>query len=70
MTEKLQLAEARYDEISAKLSDPATAADNELYRSLMQEYKSLTPLIETFRSLKQAQALFDEAKELLADGDE
>lgn len=70
MTEKLQLAEARYDEISAKLSDPATAADNELYRSLMQEYKSLTPLIETFRSLKQAQARFDEAKELLTDGDE
>ena len=62
MTEKLQLAEARYDEISAKLSDPATAADNELYRSLMQEYKSLTPLIETFRSLKQAQARFDEAR--------
>ena len=28
MNEKLVMAEARYDEISAKLSDPAVIADN------------------------------------------
>lgn len=70
MIEKLQLAEARYDEISAKLSDPAVVSDNALYRSLMQEYKTLTPLIETFRSYKRAQESLEEAKTLLSDADE
>ena len=70
MIEKLQLAEARYDEISAKLSDPAVVSDNALYRSLMQEYKALTPLIETFRSYKRAQESLEEAKTLLSDADE
>ena len=70
MIEKLQLAEARYDEISAKLSDPAVVSDNALYRSLMQEYKNLTPLIETFRSYKRAQESLEEAKTLLSDADE
>ena len=70
MIEKLQLAEARYDEISAKLSDPAVVSDNALYRSLMQEYKNLTPLIETFRSYKRAQESLEESKALLSDADE
>ncbi len=70
MIEKLLLAEARYDEISAKLSDPAVVSDNALYRSLMQEYKNLTPLIETFRSYKRAQESLEEAKTLLSDADE
>ena len=70
MIEKLQLAEARYDEISAKLSDPAVVSDNALYRSLMQEYKNLTPLIETFRSYKRAQESLEESKALLSDTDE
>ena len=70
MIEKLQLAEARYDEISAKLSDPAVVSDNALDRSLMQEYKNLTPLIETFRSYKRAQESLEESKALLSDADE
>ena len=70
MIEKLQLAEARYDEISAKLSDPAVVSDNALYRSLMQEYKNLTPLIETFRSYKRAQESLEESKALFSDADE
>ena len=70
MIEKLQLADARYDEISAKLSDPAVVSDNALYRSLMQEYKNLTPLIETFRSYKRAQESLEESKALLSDADE
>lgn len=62
MTEKLDLAAARYDEISMRLSDPDVVSNNKLYTELMREYKSLTPLIETYkryrsleRSLKDAQ---------------
>ena len=52
MNEKLMIAEARYDEIGVKLSDPAVIADIKLYRDLMREYKSLTPLMEVWQKYK------------------
>ncbi|MCH5208419.1 MAG: peptide chain release factor 1 [Oscillospiraceae bacterium] len=54
MQEKLQMIISRYDEISAKLSDPKTVSDNRLYTELMREYKSLTPLIEVWQRYKKA----------------
>ena len=39
MNDKLMMAEARYDEIGVKLSDPTVIADNKLYRDLMREHK-------------------------------
>lgn len=54
MREKLQMIISRYDEISAKLSDPKTVGDNKLYTGLMREYKSLTPLIEQWRKYEKA----------------
>ena len=65
MNEKLMMAEARYDEISAKLSDPAVIADNKLYRDLMREHKNLTPLMEVWHKYKKAQRGFDDAVEAL-----
>ena len=65
MNEKLVMAEARYDEISAKLSDPAVIADNKLYRDLMREHKNLTPLMEVWQKYKKAQRGFDDAVEAL-----
>lgn len=54
MNEKLEVLNARYDEISVKLSDPTVISDNKLYRDLMREYKNLTPLIEMWKKYKQA----------------
>lgn len=68
MTDKLKMAEARYDEINAKLADPAVVSDNKLYRELMQEHKELTPLIETYRLYTAAEKNFEDAKALLAEG--
>ena len=65
MLEKLQMITARYDEISAKLSDPKVAADNALYAALMKEYKSLTPIVDTFNRYKKAENNCKEAKILL-----
>ncbi|MGN0683222.1 MAG: peptide chain release factor 1 [Oscillospiraceae bacterium] len=55
MNEKLEVLNARYDEISMKLSDPAVIADNKQYKELMREYKNLGPLIETWNKYKQAE---------------
>ncbi|MDL2215568.1 peptide chain release factor 1 [Ruminococcaceae bacterium OttesenSCG-928-N02] len=68
MLDKLLVVKNRYEEIAQRLQEPATAADNTLYRTLMKEYKNLTPLVETFTQYEKASAAFAEAKELLDAG--
>ncbi|MDR1674406.1 MAG: peptide chain release factor 1 [Oscillospiraceae bacterium] len=65
MFEKLKLMEEKYEGISQKLSDPEVISDNELYKQLMKEYKSLSPIIEKYREYLAASEDFNEAKELL-----
>ncbi len=65
MLDKLRMADARYDEINNKLTDPTVIADNALYTALMKEYKSLTPLIETYHSYQKAEHDFEDAKSAL-----
>ncbi len=54
MQEKLSMIIARYEEISAKLSDPKVVSDNKIYTELMKEYKNLTPLIDTHKRYQKA----------------
>lgn len=68
MLNKLRIAEARFDEVSQKLTDPSVINDNELYKNLMKEYKNLDPLIEKFREYKTVQKHMEEAKSLLDEG--
>lgn len=70
MTDKLELAAARYDEISAKLADPAVVSDNKLYTELMREYKGLTPLIEMYKQYKSAERSLEDASAAMEDDDE
>ncbi|MDO4566863.1 MAG: PCRF domain-containing protein, partial [Oscillospiraceae bacterium] len=67
MFEKLLEVEARYEEISGRLSDAAVVSDNKLYRDLMREYKNLTPVVEKFREYKKAKADLVEAEGILED---
>jgi len=68
MTEKLAETEKRYNEISEKLAEPEIVGDQEQYKKLMREYKSLTPLVEKYRDYKKAESEFEEAKAMLDDG--
>ncbi|MDF3005707.1 MAG: prfA [Oscillospiraceae bacterium] len=65
MLDKIKSAELRYDEISRKLMDPTVINDNAQYKSLMKEYKTLTPLVEKYREYQDAKVANDEARELL-----
>lgn len=67
MTDKLDLAAARYDEISMKLADPAVVSDNKLYTELMREYKNLTPLIEMYKQYKAAKRSMEDAAAAMED---
>lgn len=58
----------RYDEINNQLQDPTVINNNELYRSLMKDYKNLTPIVEAYDAYDAAKGAFDEAKEMLDEG--
>ncbi|MBR5495935.1 MAG: peptide chain release factor 1 [Oscillospiraceae bacterium] len=68
MFDKLILTEQRYDEINESLMDPDVINDQEQYRSLMKEYKVLTPIIEKYREYKSNKDAFEEAKMMLEEG--
>ncbi len=68
MFDKLVEVKRRYEEINQLLMDPTVINDNARYRSLMKEYKNLTPLIEKFDQYTQAKDNFEEAKMMLDEG--
>ena len=68
MLEKLVSVEERFVEINEMLSQPQIIADNDAYKKLMKEHKTLAPLIETYREYKTASEGEKEAKKLLSGG--
>ena len=67
MFENLRVFENRYEELNQKLYDPASAADRELYASLMKEHKELEPIVEAYREYTRCETALQGAKELLED---
>lgn len=67
MLEKLRRVEERFEKVNELISLPETVSDMEVYKKLMKELKSLTPVVEVFRAYKKAEN--DElcAKELLGE---
>jgi peptide chain release factor 1 len=63
MWDKLKEVEERYDQLQQQLSKAEIVANRELFQKYSKEYKSLTPLVETFR-------MFTKAKEELAGSQE
>lgn len=68
MLEKLKLTEERFEEIGEKLTDAEIVSDQEQYKSLMKEYKTLSPIVEKYREYKKAAADFEEAHAMLEEG--
>ena len=53
MLDKLNDIETKYEQLTAKMNDPAVYADPEIYARLAREQKELLPLIEAYRRWKQ-----------------
>lgn len=68
MFKKLEAVKSRYEEISRRLQDPSVVGDPRQYKTLMKDYKQLTPLIETYDAYREAEKACTEAKELLDEG--
>ena len=65
MFEKLNAVRSRYEEIALRLQDPSVVSDALQYRTLMKDYKQLTPLVETYTAYCNAQSAQAEALDLL-----
>lgn len=68
MIEKLAEVERRYEELSARLADPAVLADRPVYQQLAKVHAELSPVVEGYRryrrifdEIEQAQALLKES---------
>ena len=65
--EKLEGVKDRFDEVSRKLSDPATMSDMKHYIRLNKEYKELEPVITAYKEYKELLSNIDTAKQMLAE---
>ena len=69
MLEKLEEVYERYLKIYEMIQDPQVFSDNDLYRELMKEQKTLEPIVEKYAEYKKANETLIEATELLADNE-
>ena len=65
LIEKLDAVENRYEEITARLSEPAVLADPGEYQRLAKSHAELTPVVEGYRRLKKLSKEMEEARGLL-----
>ena len=66
---RLEGVEKRYEELVRKVSDPETTSDRNRIREVGQELSSLAPIVETIRSLRDAEKRLADAQQLV-DGDD
>ena len=67
MLDKLKTIEQRYQEVEARLADPATYGDPALAARINKERAELAPLMEAYRDCEKARAELAEAESLLSD---
>jgi peptide chain release factor 1 len=63
--ERLDALETEYEETLAQLADSAVLSDQRRLRQVSRRHKQLEPIIEVWRSYKEAESDLDTAKEML-----
>ncbi|MGD0458090.1 MAG: peptide chain release factor 1 [Terriglobia bacterium] len=63
--EKLAEIEAKYDELTAQLGDPAVLADQALYQKTAKAHSELSEIVEKYREWKSIRKSLEETKALL-----
>ena len=61
MTDKLKKVEERFEFINEKLCQSDVVSDMEQFNKLMQELKTLTPVVEKYREFNAAESTVAEA---------
>lgn len=68
MLEKLASVEARYNELSERLSSPEVLSNPELLMKYGQEQSSLEDIVQSYRRYQEVQSQLHQAREMLKDG--
>jgi peptide chain release factor 1 len=66
MWDRLKEVEERYEQLSQQLSKAEIISNRDVFQKYSKEYKSLTPLVETFRMFSKAQEELAGSQELIA----
>ena len=68
MYDKLDLTQIKYEELSAKVSDPAVINDQALWQKYMKEMSEMEPIVKKYLEYKKAKEDLDGIKEMLDEG--
>ena len=60
--------ESRYEELNQLLYDPDVVSDQEKYRAIMKEHKTMTPIVEKYREYKKTKDAMEEARQMMDEG--
>jgi peptide chain release factor 1 len=69
MLDKLRAVEARYEQLSAEMADPAVQADTSKFRTHSKALSEMQPLVDAFREYKSVVEQVAATQELLKDPD-
>ncbi|MBV9302559.1 MAG: peptide chain release factor 1 [Acidobacteriaceae bacterium] len=67
--DRLNETEARYNELTARMADPAVINDAEQYRKIAKAQSELTELVSKYQEWKRAQQELEDARAMLAESD-
>ena len=67
--DRLQEADARFAELTARMTDPAVLGDQEEYRKVTKAQSELTELVSKFRQWKRAEQELSDARAMLSESD-
>lgn len=70
MLEKLDQIEARYEELTERLSSPEALSDPVSYGKLVKQHRQLGEIVEKYRTWKSLKRELEGAREMLAEGDD
>lgn len=70
MFDRLERLLARYDELMLLLADPAVINNQDRYRELSKELSDISPIVQSYRKYKKAQAERDNLKHLAYNADD
>lgn len=69
MFDNLDAIESKYEELTAKISDPEVISNQNEWRKMMKEHANIEPIVLKYREYKKAVQDLEEAKEMMNDKD-
>jgi peptide chain release factor 1 len=69
MFDKLHSVESKYEELMARMADPAVQSDPSEYRTVAKSVSDMEPLVDKYREFKAVSAEVAQAEELAKSGD-